>query len=84
MEKVKAAEKHEAKMQLLSEKIRHDVPLIEAEWAAWHQWQGVSPKPSSSSLSRKRKKKRKKKLPRTSSHSSSGRVCRGSGSSFCW
>ena len=30
----KAAVKHEVKTQLHSEKIRHDVPHTEAEWAA--------------------------------------------------
>ena len=52
VEEVKAAEKHKAKMQLLSEKIRHDVPLTEAEWAAWYQW----------------KKRKKRGLPRVPRH----------------
>ena len=34
-EQRKQEEKHEAKMKLLNDKVRHDVPLTEAEWAAW-------------------------------------------------
>ena len=75
VEEVKAAEKHEAKMPKLGEKIRHDVPLTEAEWAALYQWQGISPKPSSSS-SGKRRKRKKQKLPRSSSLSSCSRARR--------
>ena len=55
--KAKAAEKEEAQMLKLSERIRHDMPLTESEWAAWYRWQA-------SSSGRKRKKRKKKKLPR--------------------
>ena len=57
--KAKEAEKMEAQMLQLSERIRNDMPLTESEWAAWYRWQA----PSSSS-GRKRKKRKKKKLPR--------------------
>ena len=57
--KAKEAEKMEAQMLQLSERIRNDMPLTDSEWAAWYRWQA----PSSSS-GRKRKKRKKKKLPR--------------------
>ena len=61
-------EKHEAKMELLNDKVRHDMPLTEAEWAAWRQWMGIVPSSSSSAgKRRKRKKRRKKRLPKSSS-----------------
>ena len=37
--------KHEAKMKLLNDRVRHDLPLAEAEWAAWRQWMGLVPPP---------------------------------------
>ena len=53
----------EAEMKLLNDRVRHDLPLTEAEWAAWRQWMGLVP--SSSSSGRRRKKKRsKRRLPR--------------------
>ena len=59
-------EKHERRMQLLNQRVGHDMPLTEAEWAAWRQWMGIVPSSSSSAgTKRKRKKKRKKKLPRS-------------------
>ena len=57
-------EKYEAKMKLLNDRVRHDLPLTEVEWAAWRQWMGLVPSSSSSARRRKRKKRRKKKLPR--------------------
>ena len=61
-------EKHVAKMKLLNDKVRHDMPLTEAEWAAWRQWMGIVPSSSSSAgRRRKRKKRRKKRLPKSSS-----------------
>ena len=65
-------------MQLLNQKVGHDMPLTEAEWAAWRQWVVKLPSPSSSAgTKRKRKKRRKKKAPKTSSsHSSHSRARR--------
>ena len=57
-------EKHEAKMKLLNDRVRHDLPLTEAEWAAWRQWMGLVPSSSSSARRRKKKKRRKRRLPR--------------------
>ena len=57
-------EKYEAKMKLLNDRVRHDLPLTEVEWAAWRQWMGLVPSSSSSARRTKRKKRRKKKLPR--------------------
>ena len=57
-------EKYEAKMKLLNDRVRHDLPLTKVEWAAWRQWMGLVPSSSSSARRRKRKKRRKKKLPR--------------------
>ena len=57
-------EKHEAKMKLLNDRVRHDLPLTEAEWAARRQWMGLVPYSSSSGRRRKRKKRRKRKAPR--------------------
>ena len=37
-EKAKAAEKEEAKMKEFNEKVRHDMPLTEGQWAAWRRW----------------------------------------------
>ena len=55
-------------MKLLNDKVRHDMPLTEAEWAAWRQWMGIVPSSSSSAgKRRKRKKRRKKRLPKSSS-----------------
>ena len=51
-------------MKLLNDRVRHDLPLTEVEWAAWRQWMGLVPSSSSSARRRKRKKRRKKKLPR--------------------
>ena len=31
-------EKYEAKMKLLNDRVSHDLPLTEAEWAAWRKW----------------------------------------------
>ena len=56
--------KHEAKMKLLNDRVSHDLPLTEAEWAAWRQWMGLVPSSSSSGRRRKRKKRRKRRLPR--------------------
>ena len=71
-------EKHERRMQRLNQKVGHDMPLTEAEWAAWRQWVVKLPSPSSSAgTKRKRKKRRKKKAPKTSSsHSSHSRARR--------
>ena len=33
----------EAEMKLLNDRVRHDLPLTEAEWAAWRQWMGLVP-----------------------------------------
>ena len=52
----------EAEMKLLNDRVRHDLPLTEAEWAAWRQWMGLVP--SSSSSGRRKKKRRKRRLPR--------------------
>ena len=49
-------------MQVMNRRVRDDLLLTEAEWAAWRQWSGLPP--ASSSSSGKRRKKRKKKLPR--------------------
>ena len=60
-------ERKERRMQVLNREVRDDLPLTEAEWAAWR---GLPPAHSSSSSGekrRKRKKKRKRKLPKTSS-----------------
>ena len=57
--KAKEAEKMEAQMLQLSERIRNDMPLTDSEWAAWYRWQALS-----SSSGRKRKTRKKKKLPR--------------------
>ena len=57
--KAKEAEKMEAQMLQVSERIRNDMPLTDSEWAAWYRWQALS-----SSSGRKRKKRKKKKLPR--------------------
>ena len=51
-------------MKLLNDRVRHDLPLTEAEWAAWRQWMGLVPSSSSSARRRKRKKRRKRRLPR--------------------
>ena len=55
-----------ADAEALSERIRHDMPLIESEWAAWYRWQA-----SSSSSGRKRKKEEEEETssrwPRSSS-----------------
>ena len=32
-------------MKLLNDRVSHDLPLIEAEWAAWRQWMGLVPRP---------------------------------------
>ena len=53
----------EAEMKLLNDRVRHDLPLTEAEWAAWRQWMGLVPS-SSSSGRRRKKKRRKRRLPR--------------------
>ena len=57
--KAKEAEKMEAQMLQLSERIRNDMPLTDSEWAAWYRWQALS-----SSSGTKRKRRKKKKLPR--------------------
>ena len=57
-------EKYEAKMTLLNDRVRLDLPLTEAEWAAWRQWMGLVSSSSSSARRRKRKKRRKRKLPK--------------------
>ena len=56
--------KFEAEMKLLNDRVRHDLPLTEVEWAAWRQWMGLVPSSSSSARRRKRKKRRKRRLPR--------------------
>ena len=53
-------EKYEAKMKLLNDRVRHDLPLTEVEWAAWRQWMGLVPSSSSSARRRKMKKRKKK------------------------
>ena len=58
-------EKYEAKMKLLNDRVRHDLPLTEVEWAAWRQWMGLVP--SSSARRRKRKKRRNSSWPRSTS-----------------
>ena len=58
-------EKYEAKMTLLNDRVRLDLPLTEAEWAAWRQWMGLVPSSSSSARRRKRKKRRKRRTPRS-------------------
>ena len=34
-------EEHERRMQALNQRVRHDLPLTEAEWAAWRRWIGL-------------------------------------------
>ena len=53
-------EEHERWMHSLSQRVRHDLPLTEAEWAAWRKWIASS---SSSSAGKRRKKKKWKKKP---------------------
>ena len=57
-------EKYEAKMLLLNDRVSHDLPLAEDEWAAWREWSVLVPSSSSSGKRRKRKKRRKRRLPR--------------------
>ena len=57
----KAAEKHEAKMKELSEKIRHDLPLADADLAAWRRWVGTTSSASSSAGRRRKRNKRRRK-----------------------
>ena len=60
-------------MQVINLKVRDDLPLTEAEWAAWRHRSGLPPARSSSSSGEKRRKKkrRKRKLPKVSSPRSS-------------
>ena len=64
-EERKQQEMHERRMQLLNQRVGLDLPLTEAEWAAWRQWMGIVPSSSSSAGKRRKRKKRKKRLPRT-------------------
>ena len=57
-------EKLEAEMKLLNDRVHHDLPLTEAERAAWRRWMGLVPSSSSSGRRRKKKKRRKRRLPR--------------------
>ena len=58
-------EEHERRMQALNQRVRHDLSLTEAEWAAWRKWMLLaSSSTSSAGKRRKRKKRKKKKLPR--------------------
>ena len=61
-------EDFERRMLALNHRVRHDLPLTDAELAAWRRWSDKALSSSSSAgKRRKRKKKRKKKVPKSSS-----------------
>ena len=55
-------EEHKRRMQALNNRVRHDLALTEAEWAAWRKWMGLASS-SPSSAGRKRKEEEEETSP---------------------